>query len=399
MRFSFSQVLALLLVLCSAVALLHVSIALGSSSQFGDSPRTTQVVRTYYASVNGFLAGGDAEGSMSFAVDGADTAEDVVMTSGAFRATYPNVRFHPGEVSEAGDLVLSQVAATDGEANLPIWINDGVGQPFPDSIDSLRIENGEVVERLSSARIGVLAQPLAGNGVDFRIDQASRLKIVEFVLSAPSSRSAFVAISGPGFVLPLDGAFEVAGNGVLQVSNQRDGTTRVLPSDQKAVFSGEEILVIPQGQAVLWSTGHSQVRLMLLAMVPTDPWAQHVERYIEPKGPETFEHLLDRLTVDDALQSTWFGSIQALAVAPIELQAGWLSMDMTRIFVPAGEHVRLSSQGHQLIAVVRAEDTWNELDAFELTNASGSTQILEAVRACWRGAENMWQSECVQPAV
>jgi hypothetical protein len=61
MRRNASPILVVLLALCCAVAMLHVSIALGSSHQFGDSPRTTQTVRSYYASVNSFLAGGDLD--------------------------------------------------------------------------------------------------------------------------------------------------------------------------------------------------------------------------------------------------------------------------------------------------------------------------------------------------
>ena len=89
MRISFSQVFTVLLVTLSAVALTQVSVALGSSHGYGDSPNTTQTVRSYYASINAFLSGGDA----------VDELAEPSPLLGALRSTYPNMRFEISDIS------------------------------------------------------------------------------------------------------------------------------------------------------------------------------------------------------------------------------------------------------------------------------------------------------------
>jgi hypothetical protein len=396
MRPSFSQVLAIVLASCSAVALLHVSIALGANRPFGDSPRTTQTVRSYYASVNRFLASEDGNEPLPLfpgSSRGPDPENDSSIWC-AIRSTYPNLQLEPGDVSGSSGLAISPVAAINGGSALPAWINNGIGPPFPNSVDSLRIEDGAVVERLSTARIGVLSQEVAGNGIDFNLERPSQLKVAELVVSARDSGRAFVAVSGPGFVVPIEGTFTVTGNRLLQRADPCNGTNRLLPSDQHTVFSGEDILVIPRGQAVLWPVGHASVRLLLLAMVPTQPGPGDAERYSDPRGPESLEAMLKRLANEDGQTPTWFGAIQALAVAPHEVQPGRLSMDLTRIFVPAGETVRLSPRGYQLVALDRVDGARSEVDAFDMINTSNTMWFLETVRVCSHTPEHTPQRIC-----
>lgn len=388
MRRTTTHVLVVLLIVCTAIAFLQGSIVLGSGRQYGDSPRTTQIVRSYYASLNSFLAGGDKEATPFLNTgdpDRADLGDDALVLE-AVRATYPNLQLRPGEVYGAADLALSQVTAVGGAANLPDWINGGAAPAFPSSIDSLRIEHGTVVNRLSSARIPVLAQTVAGEGVDFRLDQPSHLKAAELVLSSSSPGSAFVSVAGPGFVLPVDGAFGVTGNGLLRASNPSNGTNRSIQVGEKTIFSGESVLVIPRGRAVLSPIGEAPVRAMLLAMVPTQPEPRYAEGRVDPRGPETLEDVLRRLTVEDPSEGIWFGSLQMLASAPGEVQPGLLSMDITRLFVPTGEAVRLSSRSYQIIALLRTEDAWSALGLLDTVNSTNALWKLETVRVCWNGA-------------
>jgi hypothetical protein len=397
MRRNASPILVVLLALCCAVAMLHVSIALGSSHQFGDSPRTTQTVRSYYASVNSFLAGGDLDQLVAGRTSESDL-DDVPLMLGAIRATCPCLRLVPGVIENSGDLALAQITAINGGPALPSWINGGVGPAFPSSIDSLRIEHGQVIERQSSARVGVLAQPQAGAGIDFRLDNPSHLKVAELALSAPDPKIAFVAVSGPGFVIPIDGPLTVKGNGLLHVTNPLDGTDRLIQHDEEAVITGEEILVVPRGQSVLRPADRSTPRLLLLAMVPAHPEPQDSEGRRGPDGPESLEDVLRRLTAQDGSERIWFGTIRLFASAPDEMQPGWLSMDVTRIVVPAREDVRLSPLDYQLLAKVRVDDAWSELGSLETINATDSMWVLETVRACWRGVGNLPLGGCAARA-
>jgi hypothetical protein len=382
-----SQVLAVLLTLCTAVALLHVSIALGAPAQFGDSPRTTQIVRSYYASLNSFLADGDLADLDQLIAGRASEAnlDDIALTFGALRATYPHLRLEPGEISGSAELALAQVSAVDGESALPTWINDGVGQTFPSSIDSLRIENGQVIQPQSSARVGVLALPLGGAGVDFRLDRPSHFLVAELVLSAPDPSSGFVAISGPGILMPVEGSFVVEGNGVTQVMDTLHGTARIIPSGETAVVAGQQILIIPRDRAVIRPASGSRPRMAYMAMIPAHPGSRDLEAREGPRGPESLEDVLRRLSTDDSKERIWFGAVRLLASAQEMMEPGWLFMDATRIVVPAGEAVRLSPRDYQLIAMIRADSAWAELDTFETTNLSNSIWMLDVFRACWRG--------------
>jgi hypothetical protein len=396
MKRSLSYVFVVLMLLSTSAALLQVSIALGANRPFGDSPQTTQTVRSYFASVNSYLDGEDVR-ELPFSLDedssaiGADNGNVIL---GAIRSTYPHLQLVPGEISGSGDLALAQVAAVNGAPSVPSWINDGVGQPYPTTIDSFRIEDGKVVERLSSGRIGVLSQTVAGTGIDFELDAPGILKVAELEISAPGARGAFVAVSGPGFVVPLEGAFEVAGNGKLLAVDPWTGKSQQIPTGEKIEFSGESILVIPGGQAVLWNTGSEPIRLMLQALVPAQPESHSAERYVSPRGSETFEDVLNRLTVEDGRTEIWFGAVRILGVAPREIQPGIVAMDFTRIVVPAGETVRLSPQGHQVIALLQGDAGWSGLDSLEATSASDELQILETVRACWRGSTHAAAESC-----
>jgi hypothetical protein len=394
-----SQFVVVLLLALSSFALLRVSTTLGSSNLGGDSPHATQTVRSYYAALNRFLAGGDIEEmSRYFAAEAPATEAptvvgddhlDQALAFAAFRSTFPNLKLELVETSTAGNLVIARTVATTGEASLPYWLNGGVGAAYQPGVESFRVENEQIVEHWSSARPTVMAQSLILPGVRFWLDRPARLMVSELVVTAFESQTNCVSVTGPGLVIPKTGALTVEGDGQLRIASWVDGTSALIPLGEEAIVSVGQILVIPRGQAVIRQSGDQRTTILLMSLVPSGPEPQARELDGSHERIETLGDVLREPSTAPA--NLWFGTARVLASAPVETDPGWLSLDLTEVIMPPGERLDIEAFDFQIAMVEQSSGAGStERDSVEgdsFLNTTNSTRVFTIARACSLGSE------------
>jgi hypothetical protein len=396
----------ILLLFVTSIALLRLSEAVGSTPRTAGSSDSIQTVRAYLAALNRFLAGGGIDEMEPYLANEAlwpstpdsltDENLDRVAWLLALRSTFPNLELERVETSTAGDLVIARTGASTGAASLPYWINGGAGPTYPSTIEAFRVQNGLITEHLSATRQAVMTHPLIRPGGTFWLDRPARLTVSELAFTATESKSRYVSVSGPGFVIPQKGQYSVEGDGLLQLASWTDGRSAVVPTGEVAVVSPGQILVISRGHAVLQQAGDQETTLLLMSATPIEPEPHYWEM---DAGHQRVETLPDVLRGPPSTErQLWFGAARVLAAADAATEPGLLSMDLTWAIVPPGERLHIDELGYQ-IAVIELSDGGTTAESSgrehpEIVNTTDQTRVFAIVRTCSSGYDGSRSAAC-----